>query len=53
MFIKNIKKHIIKLRAQNIYKVASARTARLKHSAIPFMQKHFNKKHKERQIMAK
>ena len=43
----------MKLRAQNKYRVVSARTAILKHSALPFMQRYLNKKHKELQIMAK
>ena len=47
MFKKNIKNHKMNLRNSEKYKVISARTVRMKKSAVPSMSKHLNKKHKE------
>ena len=43
----------MKLKAQNKYREVSARTSRLKHSAIPLCKDISTKKLKEMQIMAK
>ena len=47
MFKKNMKNHNMNLRNSEKYKIMSARTVRMKKSAVPSMSKHLNKKHKE------
>ena len=50
MFKTHTKEHHMNTRKNKKYKITHAKTARLKRSAIPFMEELLNKEHEDKQV---